>query len=271
MPRQAANKPLETNKSLKEKAIDVYNQQGPITETVRLISRGLMPEIPSEVVIKAVQRKDRKKLLISETEDPLLFLLQSCIVSPKEFNVFDLLPFESKYLLYRLRILTYGTNHTFNDKCPYCGHLNSVDINLNDIPIVDLPDDFKTSFDVQLPVSGDVLTLKMLTEGEISIINKKAKEFENNIGVKSSFSDMLWEARVIAINGNSKLAPIEKTRYLDEMNDYDSEYFMEYYLKHSGDYGLQDKLHYECDSCHSVVNSEMPSIYTFFRPTFKIN
>ena len=109
-----------------------------------------------------------------------------------------------------------------------------------------------------------------VTEGERQILSKKAKELRENTGNQSADVDLLWESRIVAINGNDKLAPIEITQFLDEMNDYDSEYFMEYYLAYEGNYGLQTKLNYQCDKCNRKVESEMPSIYTFFRPTIKI-
>lgn len=272
MPRQAANKPLmDNNEQLKENANVIFNASTPLTEDVLLPSRGLIPGIPKKITIKAIQRKDKKKMLMSETDDILLALLQYSIVSPKDFNVYNLLPFESKYLLYRLRILTYGNEHTFKDKCPYCGTLNDITMNLNDIPINEVPDNFKLVFDIgPLPISGVILTCKLLTEGERQILNKKAKELRDNTGNQSADVDLLWESRIVAINGNDKLAPIEITQFLDEMNDYDSEYFMEYYLAYEGNYGLQTKLNYQCDNCNQKVESEMPSIYTFFRPTIKI-
>lgn len=270
MPRTATSNPENINATLKENANNVFNQQSALTEVVKMPSKGLIPNVPKEVTIRAIQRKDKKKILMSETDDILLSLLQSCIVAPTDFNVYNLLPFESEYLLYRLRILTYGPSNTFKHRCQFCGETNDVEMDLNAIPILELPDKFKTSFDIQLPVSGTILTCKLLTEGEKSTVNKQAKELKNATGNENIDMDMIWEARIVAINGNSKLAPIEKTQFLDEMNDYDSEYFMEYYLKYEGNYGLQSKLKYSCDKCGRVNESEMPSIYTFFRPTFTL-
>lgn len=271
MPRQATNKQITDNESLKTQSLDVFSQNTALTETVKMPSKGKIQGIPEEIVIKAIQRKDKKKVLMSETDNILLSLLQSSIISPKDFNVFNLLPFESKYLLYRLRVLTYGPDHTFKEKCPYCGHLNNVDINLNDIPIVEVPDNFNVVFDMPpLPVSGLQLKCKLLTEGELLKLNKQAEELKKGTGNNNIDVDLVWDARVIAVNGNSKLAPIEIEQILDNLTDYDSEYFMEYYNKYAGHYGLQTQLKYVCDDCKSAVESEMPSIYTFFRPTFKI-
>lgn len=268
MPRQAANKSENNNTTLKQDAMNVFSQNTPLTEVVKMPSKGLIPGVPKEITIRAIQRKDKKKLLMSETNDVLLSLLQYAIVSPTNFNVYNLLPFESEYLLYRLRILTYGATHTFKDRCRFCGEINDIEMDLNAIPIIELPDDFKITFDIPLPVSGDILTCKLLTEGEKIELNKQGKELKNATGNENIDMDIIWESRVVAINGNTKLAPIEKTQFLDEMNDYDSEYFMEYYLKYEGNYGLQTKLKYECDKCGKLNESEMPSIYTFFRPTF---
>lgn len=267
MPR-TANNPENVNSALKENANNVFNQQSALTEVVKMPSKGLIPGVPREVTIRAIQRKDKKKLLMSETNDVLLSLLQYSIVAPADFNVYDLLPFESEYLLYRLRILTYGPNHTFKQQCRFCGEVNDVEMDLNSIPVLELPSGFKMTFDIQLPVSGTILTCKLLTEGEKANINKQSKELQNATGNETAALDMIWEARIVAINGEKKLAPIEKTQFMDEMNDYDSEYFMEYYSKYEGNYGLQTKLKYTCDECGKSNESEMPSIYTFFRPTF---
>lgn len=269
MPRKETNNTNNPIVDLKNNATNVFSQNTALTEDVHMPSKGLIPGIPKVITIKAIQRKDKKKMLMSETDDILLSLLQASIVNPKDFNVYNLLPFESNYLLYRLRILTYGAENTFKDRCPYCGEINEVNINLNDIPVVELPDDFSVTFDIQLPISGDVLTCKLLTEGEKITVNKQVKEFKNTTG--NDDVDAIWCARIVAINGNDKLVPFEKTSYLDEMNDYDSEYFMEYYLKWDNSYGLQNTLNYTCDKCSKKVESTMPSIYTFFRPTFKID
>ena len=267
MPRTANNQE-SVNTTLKENAKTVFSQQTALTEVVQMPSKGMIPGIPKEVTIRAIQRKDKKKLLMSETNDVLLSLLQYSIVAPSNFNVYDLLPFESEYLLYRLRILTYGPNHTFKNQCKYCGEINDIDMDLNAIPILELPDGFKMTFDIVLPVSGNILTCKLLTEGEKINISKQSKDLQNATGDENAGLDIIWESRVVAINGENKLAPIEKTQFLDEMNDYDSEYFMEYYNKYEGNYGLQTKLKYSCDKCGKLNESEMPSIYTFFRPTF---
>lgn len=270
MPRQASVKPENQNVEMKETANHVFNQSSALTETILMPSRGMIPGVPKEITIRAIQRKDKKKLLMSETSNVLLSLLQYAVVSPADFNVFDLLPFESEYLLYRLRILTYGPMNTFKHRCPICGAINEVEMNLNDIPIIELPDGFKRTFDIPLPVSGNVLTCRLLSEGEKLALDKQSKDLEAAMGKENADLDLIWEARIIAINGESKLAPIEKMQFLDEMNDYDSEYFMEYYNKYEGNYGLQTKLKYICDDCGKAVDSEMPSIYTFFRPTFTL-
>ena len=45
-------------------------------------------------------------------------------------------------------------------------------------------------------------------------------------------------------------------------------YTVENRLQKEGNYGLQTKLKFNCDNCGKFVESNMPSIYTFFRPKF---
>lgn len=270
MAKVAGNKNI--NEVMKENAENIFNQTSALIETIKLPSRGLIPGIPEEITIRAIQRKDKKKILLADVDNIVIALLQECIVSPKNFNVYNLLPFEINYLIYRLRVLSYGNTNTFNETCPYCGEVNEVEVDLNDIPIIPVSDDFKTTFDIgPLPISKAIISCKLLSEGETIAISKSAKEFENNTGNKYANLDMLWESRIIAINGNQNLSPFEKTSFLDSLTDLDSEYLMEYYNLYEGNYGLQTKLSYVCDKCKRKVSSDMPSIYTFFRPKFEIN
>lgn len=259
------------NEEFKQQSEQVFNSGNVIQETIKMISKGLIPNIPSEVTIRAILRKDKKKLLMTNPDDVLLALLQSSIVTPQNFNVYNLYPFESNYLLYRLRVLTYGNEHKYHEMCPHCRTDNEIEINLSEVPIVPVPDDFKPVFNITLPVSGKVLTCKLLNEGELISLRKKANELQEQTGNNSAFMDLLWETRIAAIDGNSKLAPIEKTQFLDNLIDYDNEFMMYQYDKEVGNYGLQTELTTTCDNCGRIFSSNIPSIYTFFRPTFEIN
>jgi len=258
------------NENLQQQATDIFNENSSLIETVQLSSRGKIPNTPSEITIRAVKRKDKKKLLMSQTGATLLNLLQACVVSPTNFNVFNLPPFETEYLLYRLKVLSYGPMYTFKDACPYCNHINEVESDLNDIDIIPVPDDFSLVFNIgPLPVSGSVIHCKILNDGELEMIRK---QFKNQNGDFSTLDiDILWEYRIIGIDNNMDLAPIEITQHLDELSDYDSEYLGAYYNEYMGNYGIQDDLIYDCDQCNRKVESKMPSIYTFFRPSFKFN
>ena len=261
-----------TTEEMMKQANDVFTQNSVLTATVNLPSNGKIKGIPKQVVIKAIQRKDKKKALLSDDDDILLSLLQACIISPENFNIYNLLPFEVEYLLYRLRILTYGSEHTFKDRCPHCGHTNEVNVDLNALEIVGADSNFEMIFEIPpLPVSGMRITCKLLTEGELKSINKTSQSLKNSIGNNSATIDLIWEKRIVGINGKTDLVPIEITQILDDLNDYDSEYMMEYYSAYSSKYGLQTKLHYICDECNESITSDMPNIYTFFRPKFKIN
>ena len=90
MPR-TSTKTSNANEILKSNAKETFEQSSPLVETVKMISRGLLPEIPKEITIRAIKRKDKKKILMGNIEDPLLALLQECIVAPTDFNVYNLL------------------------------------------------------------------------------------------------------------------------------------------------------------------------------------
>lgn len=271
MPRQAGSTvtPNE-NVNVAQENKDIFSLKSAITDNVKMITKGLIPGVPKEVIIKPIQRKDKKKVLMnSKGEGIIMGLLQSSIVSPTDFDVYNLLPFETQYLLYRLRVLTYGDEYKYIENCPHCGHGNELELPLNEMPIKEVPDDFKIQFDIKLPRIGHVLTCRLLNEREYLNASKTADEIRENFNSENDAADVIWQARIVAINGDNSLTPIQKSQYLDELIDLDFEYLTHEYFKAEGNYGLQSEFTYTCENCNKLVESNMPSVYTFFRPQFK--
>ena len=258
---------------LKMSGQNVFNQSSVITEKVNLLTGGILSNVPKEVTLKALQRKDKKKVLMSNNTDNIfLDMLQACIIDPADFNVYSLIPIEVEYLLYRLRVLTYGDEIEFQYNCEHCGHLHKINCSLNDLDIIPLRSDFKLQFDIpELPKSKTIISCKLLTQGEFSAVNKKADELQELSGDQNAYINTLWETRIISINGDTNLSPIQKQQFVDNLVDLDFEYMQQYYDFYEGNYGLQHNIKKTCENCKNIMNVNVPTIYTFFRPTFKFN
>ena len=103
-------------------------------------------------------------------------LFESCMAS--DYEAGKLLSFDSTYLLYALRKISYGDDYNFKIKCPNCGKQFEYTLNVSEIPFEELPDDAKDIYDISLPVSkySIEMTLPRLKQDENVIKIKKLHE-----------------------------------------------------------------------------------------------
>ena len=73
--------------------------------TVNLPSKGLLYEdIPEEITLRAITTNDEKMLYGSTSGNAFSKVIKSCIVSPENVDVGDLLPFDEQFLMLKLMI-----------------------------------------------------------------------------------------------------------------------------------------------------------------------
>ncbi len=109
------------------------------------------------------------------------------------------------YLLYKLRVITYGNDYLNQSICPYCGQINVSKLNLDQLQVLALDvDEINDLLEVKLPESGHVLTLKYKTPRECDLIDKEIDEFKDrNPGSKVNI-DFLVDLRhgIRLVDGN---------------------------------------------------------------------
>ena len=145
--------------------------------TVHLPSNGMLygENGPEDVTIRAITTREEKFLLGSTANDSVDEIIESCIVKPAGLKMADLILADTNYLLYRLRIHTYGPDYNISTICPNCGTTNNNKVNLNDFLVYELDDDFHEPFDIELPMSEDTLTVRLLRKGDYDAIDNRAR------------------------------------------------------------------------------------------------
>ena len=101
-------------------------------EKVELPSRGRFYENLKEVHLRPMTGVEQDILtterLIKEGK-ALDMVLSNCL--REKVDIEELLVADYMYLLFKLRVLTYGDEYRFEMKCPQCGAINDVEIVLN--------------------------------------------------------------------------------------------------------------------------------------------
>lgn len=109
-------------------------------------------------------------------------IFDNCIASDIEAS--DILTFDSTYLLYKLRSISYGDDYTIKLKCPSstCEKEFKETIKISSLSFEELPDDIEEPFVVKLPVSKYTVTLVLprVIHSEKLYMKQKEKEGVNS-------------------------------------------------------------------------------------------
>ena len=103
-------------------------------------------------------------------------LFDACMDSNYPAN--KILSFDSLYIMYVLRQISYGDDYHFDFKCDDCEHEFPVEINMSEIDWKEFEDEPKEEYEIKLPVSKFTVTMlpmRLGMEEQQEIIKKKNK------------------------------------------------------------------------------------------------
>ena len=152
--------------------------------TVTLPSKGLLYEgISPEFTLRSMGVAEEKMIFGSSNANAVQRALRSCIVEPKNIDFDEMLSADEHFLLMKWRIHTFGPEYHISGKCPECGKKAEYDINLDDLFINELKDDFKEPIEITLIDSKDKLEVRLLRNSDIDAVERQAKRMSKSLGV----------------------------------------------------------------------------------------
>ncbi len=244
-----------------------------ITETYQLPSKGILygKETDGEITVRSMTTFEEKMRLGNQGFwKTMVNILNAVVVSPEGFDASDLTLFDFYFLMYKMRTVSYGPTYKVQVTCPHCGKTQIIRVNLDDIPVTYLPEDFKEPFDIgPLPRSGDTLSCRFLRVADSIKIDRKVREIlRDNPDYQGSPEYILnLQSEILSVNGEEAL-PVELDMYVEKMSAMDSAYFNQKYNEKVNGIGLEIGLEETCENCGELINFTLPFNSEFFRPTF---
>lgn len=245
-----------------------------IQETFILPSRGKCypnMEVPEQITLRAMNTLDEKMRVSSN--NPFLTtptLIQNCMVGAEADKIVagDLKFFDLYFLMFKLRTITYGNEYKLrNIYCNNCDKPQELTVNIDDMKVNYLPDDFVEPFNIKLPVSGDVLGCKLLSANDYDSISREAERRKSK-GMDDSDFILSYMQRILTINGEA-VVPALLEKYIQEMHAKDLRMFDIEYNKIANGVGLDLTYTCQCPSCGAEMEFQVPLVNEFFRPTFE--
>lgn len=151
-----------------------------IVEKVCLPSKGLVYEedVNPEIELSSMKTK-HEMMRLSATDGNqkvMANIIDDCIVSDMGISSYDLCLGDFQYLLYKLRVVTFGPEYEMQCRCPYCGFENTVTLNIDELKINEYSDSILDLLELDLPISGNHIKLTMQTPRMLDRINSRIKE-----------------------------------------------------------------------------------------------
>ena len=192
-----------------------------LERTYKVPSAGLFGG-PTEVTLRPMTTKEEKIIYTSRDMSFIEKIVKSCIVEPKNVDIDLLHPNDITYLLYMIRELTFGPNYKQKMQCPYCGLRQDIEIDITEMTyeILDL-ESLDEKLNIKLPVCGDTVQLKLLSQGDFNHIDEYIKRLvrQNKLEDPEGYKYVYRFAKMIkTINGEEKEDIKEIISYIDNLN-----------------------------------------------------
>lgn len=189
-------------------------------------------------------------------------ILDSCIASDIEAK--DLLIFDSNFLLYYLRQISYGDEYKFGIKCPSCRKSFKHKINISELKFEEMDKSVKEPIVVNFPYCKYTAELFLPRVFHSEIIYQKRASMDQEemskdlkllstalattVSVKTDKGEIIekedWEDFYRAIPGSDRAYLSEKTTF---------------------DTGIDELKNIECPHCEEIFDSTVPVGIEFFR------
>lgn len=152
-----------------------------IAEVFTLPSKGMVyeEEVNPEVILGSMKTR-HEMLRLSATDDSQKIMAQiidDCIQSDIGISAYDLCLGDFQYLLFMLRIVTFGNEYELSGRCPYCGFDQKTTINLDELEVKEYDDSLADLLEMELPVSENKVKLTLQTPRTLDRISTKVKEY----------------------------------------------------------------------------------------------
>lgn len=246
-----------------------------IVETFNLPSQGLIyeEEINPEVVLSSMKTK-HEMLRLSSTEDSqkvIASIIDDCLESELGISSYDLCLGDFQYLLFMLRVVTFGSDYELYGKCPFCGFEQPYKINLEEITVKPYDDSIVDLMELKLPVSGNTVKLTLQTPRMLDRINTRCKEYRRRHKDSDENPVILFSimASIEEIDGETPVA-FKLEEWIKELPLADTNALIQRIDELNSKIGIDLTVEKGCRVCGTSYQVPFRITRQFFRPDINI-
>ena len=241
-----------------------------IAESYTLPSKGLVYDrsVNPEIKIRSMTTEEEMKRL-GYSEQPykvLAEIIDDCLIEKPGIPVYDLCLGDYLFLLYKLRIVTYGSDYKINTRCPYCGNINTQTIDLSNLDVYEYSEEMQKYLHLTLPVSKKKIDIKLQTPRMLDEIRSETNELKKKTSNSKSEPAILFTtvSLIDKVDGE-KLDKVKLDAFVRHLSMKDVNYIQKSYEKIN--LGLVTEAECHCEGCRGDYIAPFPISGEFFGPS----
>lgn len=221
---------------------------------------GKLRSMTTEEEMKRLGHSDSPFKMLSE-------IIDDCSLEKIGLSAYDLCESDYQYLLYKLRIVTYGSEYPVTTICPVCGAKNDQTINLDNLKINEYEEELGKYLDIDLPVAKKHLKLRVRTPRLLDWVTRKTNEFaEKTNSDKREESAFLFNIMSLIEKVDGEVIDEFKLeQFVRKLHMKDTNYILQ--CANKLNFGLDTSIECKCKKCKTTWTSQIPITGEFFRPT----
>lgn len=246
-----------------------------IAEYFTLPSQGLVYDkkvVPEVHMSSMTTRHEMQRLAPSKSQFKVLCdIIDDCILEDIGISSYDMCTGDYQFLLFKLRMVTYGSELTLKDKCPFCGDISELKFNMDNLKIISDLDAFNKYREFKLPVTGKEIKLKFQTPHMLDKVIEDTQEFNDRVKNNSTDQSIVFSIKEIidTVDGH-KPDPLNIDEWIRNLPMRDTNIIFAHASKMDECIGIDTNLEIVCDKCGKVHKSAFKAGSEFFRPEVDI-
>ena len=198
-------------------------------------------------------------------------IIDACMVENPGISSYDMIIGDYVFLLYQLRIITYGSEYKTGSVCPFCGSTVVDTFNLDDLIVNKFDEKVLALKEFDLPVCGSHVEIKFQTPRIVDRINQQIKDFRSKAQTITYDPTILFTMKnlIEKIDGK-KPNPLTVEDWIKNLSMKDTNLILQYCDKLNNSIGVETKLYTTCNICGLDYESSLRITQEFFRPALDI-
>ena len=239
-----------------------------------LPSHGKFYDVPVNDHVKLrsmTTNEEMRRLNVSENQyKPMADIIDECLIDKPGISSYDMCLGDYQFLMYKLRITTYGADYPLECRCPYCLSTFEEHVNLEDLPVREFDKSILEHKEFDLPRTKHHIKIRLQTPRILDTIARQENEEKKRRKSSTASSEIIQLSNIVEEIDGERPDPFFAEDFYRNLPMMDTKVILRHEERLSNEVGLGTDLTVTCPVCNNSYNSSFRVTSEFFDPSLDI-